>query len=146
MKKDINQKWFFNQPPGEVWDYLTKSDLLSQWLMKNDFKLIIGHKFQFQSTPGHDCETAGTAYCEVLEIVPQKKLSYSWKTGKGKEMTVDSMVIWTLTEKPGGTELLLQHNGFDLIQDYESHAEGWNRSVNKFIELLSARHYANSNP
>jgi uncharacterized protein YndB with AHSA1/START domain len=145
MKKDINQKWFFNQTPTEVWDYLTKAELLALWLMNNDFKPIVGHKFQFRGG-GHECETAGTAYCEVLEIVPHKRLSYSWKTGKGNELTVDSVVIWTLTEKPGGTELLLQHNGFELLEDCQSHADGWVRCGNQLMEILSAPHYESTHP
>ncbi|HEX4851300.1 MAG TPA: SRPBCC domain-containing protein, partial [Puia sp.] len=120
MKNDINQKWFFNQSPRQVWNYLTSPDLLSLWLMKNDFKPIVGHKFQFQSIDGEGCNTGAIAYCEVLEIIPQKKLSYSWKTGKNNELTVDSIVIWTLIEKSGGTELQLQHNGFTLLEDYLS--------------------------
>ncbi|PWT73468.1 MAG: polyketide cyclase [Bacteroidetes bacterium] len=143
MKKDINQKWFFNQPPPQVWDYLTKAELLALWLMDNDFKPVVGHKFQFRGG-GHDCETVGIAYCEVLEIVPQKRLSYSWRTGSGNDMTVNSMVIWTLSEKPGGTELLLQHNGFELLEDYQSHADGWNRCMNQLNEILIAPQHASA--
>jgi uncharacterized protein YndB with AHSA1/START domain len=28
MQKDIVQSWFFPQPPGKVWEYLTKAELL----------------------------------------------------------------------------------------------------------------------
>src|SRR5271155_3782506 len=106
MQKDILQTWFFKQPPGEVWEYLTKPELIEQWLMKCDFKPVTGHKFQFINKSKID------AYCQVLEIIPHKLLSYSWRKGKSEnEITVDSVVTWTLADKNGGTELQLQHNG-----------------------------------
>ena len=34
-------------PSEKVWRALTESSLIDEWLMKNDFKLIVGHRFQF---------------------------------------------------------------------------------------------------
>lgn len=34
MQEEIRQTWFFKQSPGEVWEYLTKPELIEQWLMK----------------------------------------------------------------------------------------------------------------
>lgn len=143
MKKEIQHTLFFNQPPQEVWNYLTKTELLAEWLMTNDFKPVVGHKFQFRSNTTTDCGNEGVAYCQVLQIIPCKLLSYSWKGGTGTgEMTVDSIVTWTLSEKNGGTELLLRHNGFTLLEDYISHAEGWNRIVSRIMQLLNKEGYA----
>lgn len=134
----IQQKWLFNQPPQEIWDYLTKPELIEQWLMKTDFKPIVGHKFQFESHPDDDCQYGGITHCEVLEIIPLQKLSYSWKSGNESiESSIDSVVVWTLTEKNGGTELQLQHSGFKLLAAYTSHKNGWSQFVNGLIELLN---------
>lgn len=138
MLNYIQQKWFFNQPPQEVWDYLTKPELIEHWLMKTDFKPIVGHKFQFNSHSNDDCDYGGITLCEVLEIIPHQKLSYSWKGGKeNSETKIDTVVVWTLSEKNGGTELHLQHNGFTLLEDYTSHENGWAKFVNGLIELLN---------
>jgi uncharacterized protein YndB with AHSA1/START domain len=147
MQKEINHKWFFQQSPNEVWDYLTKPELIEQWLMKNDFLPIIGHKFQFRHAPSSPIsENEKIHYCEVLEIVPLQKLSYSWKVGKGDgERTIDSIVVWTLSEKNGGTELHLLHNGFTLLEDVIAHANGWNACLYQFTQLLYISNHANTN-
>src|SRR4051812_26291298 len=111
MKKDIKQTWYFNQPPKEVWEYLTKAELIEQWLAKTDFKPIVGREFQFTNGCKTSDDKQDYTFCTVLEISPYKLLSYSWRKGiDKKDITVDSVVKWTLTDKDGGTELLLQHN------------------------------------
>src|SRR5580704_15289513 len=97
MEKEIKQTWHFNQSPEEVWEYLTNPELLEQWLMKNDFKPVVGHKFSFISPRGESCETGGVSYCEVLEINPFTRVSYSWRTNSVKDgKPYDSKVVWTL--------------------------------------------------
>jgi uncharacterized protein YndB with AHSA1/START domain len=146
MQKDIFQKWFFQQTPDEVWDYLTKPELIEQWLAKTDFKPVVGQKFQFTNTCETDDNKPHYTFCEVLEIVPHKLLSYSWRKGTDEnEITVDSIVTWTLTDKDGGTELQLQHNGFTLIEDTIVHSEGWNQCLDKISELINSSANANTN-
>lgn len=132
MQKEIRQNWSFKQSPNEVWEYLTKPELLEQWMGKTDFQPIIGHKFQLNGKGG--CVN----YCEVLEITVNKRLCYSWKVkNAGGEFTVDSKVIWTLSEKDGGTELQLVHNGFTALEDYLAHNNGWTTLGNRLAELLN---------
>ncbi|MFI5152697.1 MAG: SRPBCC domain-containing protein [Chitinophagales bacterium] len=146
MKQDIIKKWFFQKRLNEVWDYLTIPELLAEWLMNNDFKPVVGHKFQFRGNSEGGCETEGVAHCEVLEIIPLKFLSYTWKYGPGDgSITLDSLVSWTLSEKDGGTELLLQHKGFSLEEDYYSHAKGWDRIEGRITQILNEKNHARSN-
>jgi uncharacterized protein YndB with AHSA1/START domain len=146
MQKEILQKWFFQQPPSEVWEYLTQAELIEQWLAKTDFKPVVGQKFQFTNSCKSDDNKPHYTYCKVLEIIPCKLLSYSWRKGTNeKEISVDSVVTWTLTDKNGGTELILQHNGFTLIEDTIAHTNGWNECLNKIIDLLNSSTNANTN-
>jgi uncharacterized protein YndB with AHSA1/START domain len=139
-QKEIKHTWYFNQSVQEVWDYLTKPELIEQWLMKSNFKPVVGHKFQFINNSKID------AYCQVLEIVPQKLLSFSWKKGKSEqEFTIDSVVTWTLTAKDGGTELQLQHNGFTLLDDAIAHTKGWSFCIGRMIALINFPSNANTN-
>src|SRR5258708_5202344 len=104
MQKDIKHTWFLPHSKEKVWHFLTDSELIAQWLMKNDFKPMVGHQFQFHSKPLVNVGFDGNVYCEVKEVVPFKKLVYSWKGGPGKgKITLDSVVIWTLIEKENGT-------------------------------------------
>ena len=119
MQRDIKHQFTFLHPPEVVWDYLTNAELLAQWLMPNDFKPIVGLTFQFKAKPKVKLGFDGTVYCQVLEIIPYKKLVYSWKGGMSKENpSLDSIVIWTLIPTDKGTILLLEHKGFKGIKNY----------------------------
>ena len=118
MNKEILQQLFFPHSPQTVWEYLTTPELMEQWLMPNNFKPIVGQSFQFKTKPIPSLNVDGIFHCTVLEIVPFQKLSYSWKSGPGDgTFTLDSIVVWTLTAKDNGTELLLQHSGFKEVEN-----------------------------
>src|SRR5204862_4385954 len=48
-------------PPEKVWRALTEPRLIEQWLMKNDFQPIVGHRFKLTAD-------WGTVECEVRAI------------------------------------------------------------------------------
>ncbi|HEY1871712.1 MAG TPA: SRPBCC domain-containing protein [Chitinophagaceae bacterium] len=140
MTKSIQHQFFFPHTPGVVWEYLTRSELIEQWLMKNDFEPIVGYDFKFNSRPVPQLDFDGIVYCKVLEIVPQKKLTYSWKCGPGNnQITVDSIVEWTLHEKDNGTELQLDHTGFHEtnMSMFLAVDEGWLKNMKKIGELIN---------
>lgn len=142
MNRDIVHRWQFRQSPEIVWEHLTKPELLSQWLMANDIKPEVGHKFRFTTNPLLKFGFDGIVYCEVLEVVPPKRLSYSWKGGPGNgKITLDSVVTWTLTPKDGGTELLLEHTGFSGMKNYFGYLmmkNGWGSKIRKRLGALLA--------
>ena len=111
--------------------------------MKNDFKPVVGHQFTFKSSPYPAIEFDGNVYCEVLEISAPKKISYSWKFGPGTgETIINSLVVWTLTPKDGGTELLLVHSGFTdsrQIPAYDAMNAGWQTNINKIHGLIATK-------
>jgi uncharacterized protein YndB with AHSA1/START domain len=138
MQKEIKQSWFFKQTPQEVWEYLTKSELIEQWLMKTDFQPITGHKFHFTFTPKTDSKYDGIVQCEVLEVKPFSKLSYSWNgSSNSGNRAFNSKVVWILVPKENGTELHLQHNGFILSEDVFNHTTGWTTCLKRFEELIN---------
>ena len=149
MANSINHTLFFPNPPQAVWEYLTSSELMELWLMKNDFKPVIGHDFQFRTNPLPNFNFDGIIYCKVLEIIPEKKLVYSWKGGPGNgEINMDSIVEWTLIEKNNGTELQLIHNGFENIDKlpiYQAMNEGWLENMKKIYERINSTRYGTIN-
>ena len=144
MTQSINHQFFFPHPPEMVWEYLTNAELMAQWLMKNDFLPIVGHDFQFRTNPIPSLDFDGIVYCTVLEIIPFKKLSYSWKSGPGGgKITIDSVVVWKLESKDKGTDLLLEHSGFSEIENLNMYAgltDGWLKNMHKIAERLNAKH------
>lgn len=129
MRGEIRHQFTFPQSPEVVWEYLTNSELLAQWLMPNDFKPIVGYKFQLGAKPKFPLGFDGRIYCEVLEIIPNQKLVYSWKGGLSKENpSLNSFVIWTLTPTGNGTVLTLEHKGFKGMKNYLAYFimnKGW---------------------
>ena len=141
MTKSIQHRFFFPQSPEIVWEYLTKAELISQWLMENDFEPIVGYDFQFKTKPMPNLDFDGIVYCKVLEIIPLKKLSYSWKGGPGVgKITLDSIVVWTLHPKDNGTALQLVHSGFREIENFTMFSlmtDGWLSNIQKIAALIN---------
>ena len=141
MPTEIKHKYFFAQSPEAVWEYLTKSELMEQWLMKNDFLPVVGHDFQFRSNPVPALDFDGIIYCKVLKVIPFKTLSYSWKCGPGDgKITLDSIVLWTLHPKDNGTELFLENTGFKEIENFNIYAamnDGWQKNIKKIADYLN---------
>ena len=149
MSNSINHSLFFPNPPAAVWEYLTNSELMELWLMKNDFKPVIGHDFNFKTNPLPKLNFDGIVYCRVLEVIPNKKLVYSWKGGPGNgETTMDSIVEWTLIEKDNGTELQLVHSGFenvDKLPIYHAMDEGWLKNIKEIYQFLNNVQHVSTN-
>ncbi len=149
MKKEILHQLFFPHPLQTVWEYITNSELMEQWLMPNDFEPVVGRPFQFKTKPIPSLDIDGIFHCTVLEIVPFQKLSYSWKSGPGDgTFTVDSIVVWTLTAKDNGTELTLHHSGFKEIENLSVYAAmngGWLTNMKKIEELIKNKTYGTAN-
>jgi uncharacterized protein YndB with AHSA1/START domain len=140
MKKEVRHTWHFpHSSTREVWDHLTQPELLAQWLMYTDFAPIVGHRFGFHGACSEEAKEKAFAQCEVLEIIPDQKLVYSWAANSvldGKPF--DSVVTWTLHHKDGGTELQLLHAGFRTAEDAIAHNDGWSRIGGKMVELSNA--------
>jgi uncharacterized protein YndB with AHSA1/START domain len=149
MPNSIKHQFFFPHPPERVWEYLTKPELMEQWLMKNDFQPIVGLDFQFRTDPIPSLDFDGIFYCKVLEIVPFRKLSYSWKSGPGEgKITLDSVVVWKLQPTDKGTELFLEHSGFEKKENlnfYKGLTDGWLEKLHKIDELLNATQHGTTN-
>lgn len=147
MKRDIHLEWFLAFPPGEVWTCLTDPELIGQWLMKNDFQPVVGHRFQFRDKPKKGFGWDGIVHCQVLEVIPEEKLSFRWQGGPGDgSLTLDSVVTWTLVAQPGGTRLVLDHTGFSGFKGLIASMvmkKGWaHHVIRRFINILTERNHA----
>ncbi len=145
MAKYIKHQLFLAHPPKAVWEYLTDPELIQQWLMKTDFKPVIGHQFQFTAGCSADLDFSGIIDCKVVDVVPYERLSYTWlcssMTGR---VTTDSVVNWTLVPKYNGTELLLEHNGFKILENlplFQAMEAGWVQHMNTMnVKLNETAH------
>jgi uncharacterized protein YndB with AHSA1/START domain len=114
-------------PPEKIWRALTQPHLIEEWLMKNDFKPVMDHRFKLTAD-------WGAVECQVLEIEPHKTLSYTWAA-----YGLESVVTWTLTPTGKGTRLRMEQMGFrpDQEQAYQGAKYGWQQFFGKLEQTLA---------
>jgi uncharacterized protein YndB with AHSA1/START domain len=119
-------------PPEKIWRALTQQHLLEDWLMHNDFQPVVGHRFKLRG------EWGGVLDCEVLEVEPRKRLSYSWNFDDPAN-GLQSVVTWTLAPKGKGTQLRMEQAGFrpDRPQNYQGAKYGWQQFFGKLEQVLT---------
>jgi uncharacterized protein YndB with AHSA1/START domain len=121
--------------PAKVWRALTEPALLAEWLLPVVAgKLEPDAAFTLKTQPYPPWD--GTVNCRVLEIDPQKKLSYAWVVGG---MGLDTVVTFTLTATASGTHLSLVQSGFkpEQKQNFGGARYGWKMMGGKLVELLA---------
>ena len=113
---DLSLDFQFKSPINKVWDALTNSDTLAQWVMENNFKPIVGYKCQFRNE-----EIDLIVDSEVLVVDEPNKLSYTWVGGP-----INTIVTWTLKQKGETTHLHLEQTGFEKEdQAFNGAKYGW---------------------
>lgn len=121
-------------PPEKIWRALTQGPLIEEWLMKNDFQAVVGHKFNLRSEPMPQWN--GVIDCEVLAIEPNKRLAYSWGA-----LGLASVVTFTLTPDKGGTLLRMEQSGFPQGSEndryYHGANYGWQRFLGNLEQILA---------
>ena len=114
-------------PPEKIWRALTQPHLIEAWLMKNDFKPVVDHRFNLSAD-------WGAVECQVLEIEPHKTLAYTWCA-----YGLESVVTWTLTPTRTGTRLRMEQTGFrpDQQQAYQGAQYGWPKFFANLEQVLA---------
>lgn len=124
---DLTLEFQFKSPINKVWDALTNSDTLAQWVMENNFKPVVGYKCQFQNA-----EIDLIVDCEVLIVDEPNQLSYTWIGGP-----IDTIVTWTLRQNGETTHLHLEQTGFDEEgQAFNGARYGWAYKIEELKNML----------
>jgi len=116
-----------SHPPEKIWRALTQPHLIEEWLMKNDFKPNVGHRFNLSAD-------WGAVDCQVRAVEPNKTLSYTWDS---KDLR--SVVTWTLTPTGTGTLLRMVQSGFRPDQQpyYRGATGAWQQFFAKLEQVLT---------
>ena len=133
--RDIVVEETFPHAPEKLWKTLTTGALIGRWLMApTGFEPVKGKRFTFQTKPGGAWD--GTIHCQVLEVIPNERIAYSWKGGHednvGYGAPLDSVVTWTLSRTANGTRVRLVHAGFVVPTNesaFQSMGNGWKKVV-----------------
>jgi uncharacterized protein YndB with AHSA1/START domain len=137
----------FPHAPELIWRALTTGALIERWLPMSPtgFEAIPGKRFTFKTKPAGEWD--GTIDCEVLEVVPQQRLSYSWRSGHpgnvGYGAPLDTVVSWSLSGSSQGTRLRLVHAGFVAPKNdtaYQSMRQGWTQVLATLGQVAGNTH------
>jgi uncharacterized protein YndB with AHSA1/START domain len=138
VKRDVHFEAIYPFPVERVWRAITDPVAIADWLMPNDFRPVVGHRFRFTAPPQPGWD--GIVDCEVREVDPPRRLVYTWVS---KSNGVDTVVTWTLEPVAGGTRLRLDHTGFrgarSIIVSFIL-GSGWKGIVRKGILTVVERY------
>jgi len=130
-KQSVIVERIFNTDKKLVWRAITEKERMKQWYFDlAEFKAEPGFKFEFMGGPED-----GTQYkhlCEITQVIPGQKLTYSWRYEGYEGITY---VTFELFEENKKTRLKLTHTGFETfpaIPDFAIHnfEAGWNHIIN----------------
>jgi uncharacterized protein YndB with AHSA1/START domain len=119
----------FAHPVERVWRALSQPEILAEWLLKNDFRPEVGHRFKFSAEWG-DID------CKVLEVEPHRRLAYKWSA-----FDVETVVTFTLEPISNGTRLRMEQVGFrpDQKQARGGAKSGWSGFFDDLQDTLDSQ-------
>ena len=104
MNQTIRREILIPQPWERVWQAITDSATLAEWMFPNDFKPRVGHHFTFRVPGNPKMNFDGLVVrCEVLECEPPTRLAFSWSAGGPVDNT---RVSFRLEPDGDGTRLV----------------------------------------
>jgi uncharacterized protein YndB with AHSA1/START domain len=139
---DIVVEEVFPHAPETIWKTLTNGVLIGRWIMMEPegFQPVRGARFTFRTKPAGAWD--GTIECHVLEVVPNERLVFSWKSGHegnvGYGAPLDTVVTFTLARTGNGTRLRVVHSGFIRPKNdtaFNNMSDGWKKVVPRIRDV-----------
>ena len=127
--REIVVEEVFLHPPEVVWKALTTPALMARWfkMVAVGFEPEVGKRFTYKTTPAGDWD--GTIQCEVIEVIPNERLVYTWKGGNvrnvGYGSLLNTIVTFILKRMDGGTRLRMVHSGFERPRNQSAYRSPW---------------------
>src|SRR5580692_6972700 len=94
--KIIKKEIVIEAPAAKVWEHITDSKKIAGWFHPNTFEARVGAAFTIECCSAEDGAVSGV----VKEIVPQKKLVYTFRSN---EIKVETLVTITLASEGKST-------------------------------------------
>lgn len=131
----------YSATPEEIWKAITDPDAMKKWYFDlPGFKAEVGYKFNFIGGPSP--ERQYNHLCEVTEVIPMKKLTYSWNYDG---YAGNSFVTFEMSPELDGTSLKLTHDKLETFpsdnpdfapQNFEG---GWNSLLGESLKGFLGR-------
>jgi uncharacterized protein YndB with AHSA1/START domain len=127
-------------PRARVFAAFTTPSILAKWFapgtrlpLPDLLDVRPGGRFRITMKGEDDAPTATGEYKEVID---GRKLVFTWSwEGDPSQPT---LVTVTLTDVPGGTEVVLIHERFASAETREQHRQGWQAIIDKLPALFAA--------
>ena len=130
--KPIILEILLNAPVKKVWKALTDKNEMKIWYFDlEEFRPEVGFKFHF--TGGPSPEKQYLHLCEITEVIPEKKLTHTWRYDG---YAGNSFLTFELSPQGNKTLLKLTHKDLETLpRDNPDFAvrnfeEGWNSIIN----------------
>jgi len=114
-----------------IWKAITDKDEMKKWYFDlKEFKPVAGFEFRFLG--GKDENNQYLHICKITEVIPGKKLTYSWRFDKYEGI---SYVTFELIPEGEKTKVRLTHAGLETFRpvnpDFAKHnfQEGWTQII-----------------
>jgi uncharacterized protein YndB with AHSA1/START domain len=104
--KTVKKEILIHAPAAKVWEHLTDPAKVGTWFKPCDIAARVGHQFTLAS------ECSGDLHSVVREVIPNRKLAYTFPLAKFK---IETLVTFLLEETGGVTKLTLLHTGFEQL-------------------------------
>jgi uncharacterized protein YndB with AHSA1/START domain len=114
----------YPQPPEAVWTALTDARALSEWLNEMDgFEARVGCRFRMLCP--QDDGTQDVYHCEVLELVPGRRMVWSWLLEQPDDPPPTRVEFHLEPAPGGGTRLEIRHSGDRPADVADRFRQGW---------------------
>ena len=135
MARKLRFEALYPYSPEQVWTALTDPAAIADWLMPNDFRAEVGHRFNFRTKPAPGFD--GIVDCEVLRVEPPTELAYSWKGGG-----IETIVTYSLAREGDSTRLVMEQDGFRGLRGLMVSrilGSGWKKIIGDNLRNASGR-------
>lgn len=143
-KTSLQIKRFINAPRARVYAAWTDPAQLKEWWGPESVRtrnfaadVRVGGKYRWDliNQEGEEMSVFG----EYRELVPGKKIVFTWRWDDDDVwQNRTSIVTVELSDRDGGTELLLKHQQLPSEESRDRHNEGWNSVLDRLGKFFSS--------
>jgi uncharacterized protein YndB with AHSA1/START domain len=137
-RRSVRLTQTFDAPRERVFAAWTEPELLKQWWGPGMFETVsavvdlrVGGRYELVLEPG-----AMRLVGEFREVVPPRRLVYTWQWVENVPDTRESLVTVEFQDKGEQTEVVLLHDNFVGPGPVDMYEEGWKSGLAKLASLL----------
>jgi glutathione S-transferase len=142
---ELTMTRYFRAPREKVWDAFVDPALMSAWMcprgMSGEVRATpqVGGDYRLQMSARDG--TRFTAIGRYVELDRPRRVAYTWGWEGGQMLPegLQTLIEVELSERDGGTELVMRHSGLPDAASRDGHAAGWTSCLNRLNDAVDAR-------